>query len=689
MKLNLSVYSLLSALPVAALSTLFHCNAQADEIIEVINISGSVATPIMLVSPKDISPTVDIAQAVNALPGAAVNANGPLTGMVQYRGLSGDRVNSKIDGASLASAGPNAMDTPLSYASISMTERVELYRGIAPVSSGIDTLGGSVNVIQTQVQFEQHSAELAGQYQTNGARTAISGKANLANDSHGILVFADDMHGNDNSETGSGNDISPTTYDKQVFGGQYRFNLADNTRQNESIGINYLHSETTDAGTPALPMDIDFIRTDRVKFDGIHTLNDWEINWHLAYSDARHGMDNFSERNLMPSMGARYNNADSTSYDAHFSISNEQWQWGVDSQLSEHDSVITNPENPMFLVDNFSGVSDDKYSAFVQWQQAFNAWHWELGARVKYYQSDAEQVSHSMAMIMPAVNVLMQRFNNADRAHSETGIDAVINGRYQVSPQLSWIMGFAHKQSPASYQQRYLWVPMQSTGGLADGRTYVGDVSLALETAYQFELGADYHADKLTISPRVFYHQIDDYIQGIPSTDPAVIMAAAMMGDSNPMQFANVDAALMGIDINANYQLNDEFSFDMLANYISGERKDIDDNLYRIAPPKILLGINYQHNGWRARMEAVGFSAQNNVSSTQLEQTTSGYGLFNASVGYDADTWGLQAGVDNLFDTEYEDHLAGYNRVMGGDLMPGERMPGVGLQAWVTGEYRF
>ena len=49
----------------------------------------------------------------------------------------------------------------------------------------------------------------------------------------------------------------------------------------------------------------------------------------------------------------------------------------------------------------------------------------------------------------------------------------------------------------------------------------------------------------------------------------------------------------------------------------------------------------------------------------------------------------LKAGVDNLLDREYVDHLAGYNRVMGGDIAVGERLPQPGLNAWVMGEYRF
>jgi len=654
---------------------------------EIIHVTGAHSVSIMSANPQQLPPQIDISQTLNSLAGASVNSNGPLTGIAQYRGLSGDRVNTCIDGATLSGAGPNAMDTPISYASLVMTERVELYRGTAPVPLGIDTLGGSINVIQSQAIFSQNSGTLMGQFLQNGQRSNLGAKANVANDDHAILVFVDDMNGNNNVKSADDRRISPTTYDKQFYGAQYRFNLGQHT--NESLGLAYQHTETTNAGTPALPMDIDFIRTDRVKLDGIHELAQWQINWHLAYSDARHGMDNFSERHLMPTMAARYNNANSKSIDSKMSVSNETWEWGVNVQMSQHDSVITNPQQAIFLVDNFADVTDDKYSAYAQWQQNFGLWNWSAGTRVKLYRSDADDVRHSMAASMPAINMLMQRFNQADKSQSKTGLDLVLNGRYQVQPSLNWIVGLARKQAPASYQQHYLWVPMQSTGGLADGRTYVGQIDLALETAYQVEFGADYQAGDVSISPRVFYHRINDYIQGVAATDPTVLMAASMMGDNSPMQFANVDAQLFGLDVNATYLLNHALSFDMLASYIRGERRDLNDNLYRISPPKVTLGINYQQQAWQARLEITAVGAQNKVSDSQFEQVTPGYAVINASAGYDVDAWAINAGLNNLFDTEYSDHLGGYNRVMGSSIELNERMPAMGIGAWITGEYRF
>ena len=46
--------------------------------------------------------TPDTGDMVKRLPGANINNNGPLTSIVQYRGLFGDRVNVLIDGVQIS-----------------------------------------------------------------------------------------------------------------------------------------------------------------------------------------------------------------------------------------------------------------------------------------------------------------------------------------------------------------------------------------------------------------------------------------------------------------------------------------------------------------------------------------------------------------------------------------------------------
>ncbi|WP_298773129.1 TonB-dependent receptor [uncultured Shewanella sp.] len=656
---------------------------------EIIEVKGRPQENFSVADPSTSIPQIDASDLLKKLPGAAVNGNGPLSGIAQYRGLYGDRVNTQINGVSLAGAGPNAMDTPLSYASLILTEGVSMTRGIAPVSSGIDTLGGSIEVIESKASFDETSGEVSGQYQTNGDRGNLGGKVNLGSKEQAVLLYAEKLEGNTDVTTGDGDTIAPTTYEKTMAGGEYRLNLSDNDINEESIAFGYQFLETNNAGTPALPMDIDFIRTHRFKVEGEHNINSWDLNWHMAYSDANHGMDNYSQRDKPDTSSARYNSATSDSFDSEISIAKDAWLFGLDARMSQHNSLITDPTNASFYIDNFNDIQDDVYSVFAQWQQDIGLWNWQFGSRVKNYRTNSGTINTSMANTMTAVQALVDDFNNSDRSQVQTGLDLTINGQYQFNDDWTGIIGLARKQDSASYQERYLWLPMQSTGGLADGRTYVGQVDLDLETAYQLELGFDFEHSQWKVSPRAFVNRIDNYIQGTPATDANVIAVAAMMGDDNPMQFSNVDALLYGMDLTASYQLSTRWNIDLLGSYVRGERRDIDDNLYRIAPLKVNLGLNFQQGNWIARIEGVANAAQNKVSETQLEETTSGYAIMNISAGYDVESWTVRAGINNLFDTEYEDHLAGYNRVYNTDIGVGSRMPGMGLTTWVTGAYRF
>ncbi len=84
----------------------------SDSPMEVLVVRGSVQSSVLQTSPEATAPKADISGLLKSLPGANVNSNGPLTGIAQYRGLFGDRVETQVGGMSMAGAGPNAMDPP-------------------------------------------------------------------------------------------------------------------------------------------------------------------------------------------------------------------------------------------------------------------------------------------------------------------------------------------------------------------------------------------------------------------------------------------------------------------------------------------------------------------------------------------------------------------------------------------------
>ena len=67
-----------------------------SDVDEVIVIGRSVSTGLTQIE-VDQEMLVDTATVLKEVPGANVNANGPLTGIAQYRGMFGDRIAVVID----------------------------------------------------------------------------------------------------------------------------------------------------------------------------------------------------------------------------------------------------------------------------------------------------------------------------------------------------------------------------------------------------------------------------------------------------------------------------------------------------------------------------------------------------------------------------------------------------------------
>jgi len=629
----------------------------------------------------------DVADWLKTVPGANINKNGPITGIAQYRGMFGDRIAKNIGGHQIISAGPNAMDAPLTYINPIMVESVSVYRGIAPISAGIDTLGGAVTVNLKRAEVDTGAnlgGDLALSYNDINEATTFAGDINISNENSGVLLYLTDQKGDDYQD-GDGNTISSTQYDKQQYGVDIRHQEKD-----WDIGVTWHHAETNNSGTPALPMDIDYIDSDRYNFDGTIQLADWQLNWQLGYQDASHGMDNFSQRISMNTAMYRYNTADAQTRDYKFLLSRGDWLFGLEGYDAEHNSVITNPENGMFSIQNFNNVEDQRNSLFVEWTPSSGDFSHTIGLRLKNNQADAGEVSHSMAMMNPNIKALRDEFNNADRSVSDTTFDLAFNTEYQWTQHLALNTAVAIKQRAPSYQERYLWVPMQATGGLADGKTYVGNINLDVETAYQLNVGVSYENNDFAIAPQVFYQKVSDYIQGAPSTDMRVSMVAGMMGDNSPLTFSNIDATLYGADMNWHYRLNEHFKLSGIVSYVRGERDDLNDDLYRISPLNTRVNLNYQYQNWQSNLALHAYSSQTKVSALNDEKASAGYAVIDWQVDYFVSSGlVLRAGANNLFDKQYNDHLGGVNRAEGSDVAVGDKISAMGRNIYLAMDYQF
>jgi len=657
----------------------------------------------------------DTAQLLKRMPGANVNKNGELTGIAQYRGMHGDRVNVSINGARISSGGPNAMDSPLHYAPVAMLDSLTIRRGITPVSVGQETIGGHVEATTYSGDFGgTETFGFNGRVYAGGQsfNDGYVGSAHLSLANYSQMFSAFVMIEEAEDSRYSRGKITPSSYERERYDLGYGFRSGDH-----EFSINVARNETGNAGTAALPMDIESFDSDLVNSKYQWFGDSLTVTAEAYYNEVGHWMSNFHLRRPPSDASgnpnpAQYRRTFTSTENFGFKLKAEQpafnglWRYGADGHFAEHDALIGNPNAPGFFVQNFTGVERDVLGVFVERElKLTDDIGLELGARYNRVSMNSSTVASNLnPMNMPAGMPFMMNnlsaqlaadFNAHQLKQHDNNLDWVARFSVSTDSDLTWYAGLARKTRSPSYQERFLWSPMESTGGMADGKTYIGNIALEPEVAHEVEAGFDYMGGDLAILPRVYYKHISNYIQGTPSGNVtantmAQMMANMGMGAADPLQFNNVGARIYGFDLEGRYEVSDRLDVRAVMSAVRGERRDISDDLYRISPDNFVLALDYRFDRWMATVETVAYSSQSRVSETNLEQPTSGYALINMSgrINLNPDIE-LVLGLNNALDKFHRDHLGAYNRAFNENIGMRERLPGAGRNLYGRVMWRF
>lgn len=662
--------------------------------LEQLVVTGERVYPVVDAVAPSTEDAVDAAELLKQLPGANLNANGPLTGIAQYRGLYGDRVAISLDGLPIVTGGPNAMDAPLSYASPLLLDRLSLERGIPSVSSSVESLGGHIAVDFDRGEHAdgprfESSGKMQTSYASNGDVKSVAIRAVGADDTHKVALLGQRDRAGDSEFPGG--TLMPTRFERDRYDLSYAYR-GDGLR----VLVHGGRLDTHDTGTPSLPMDIRYIETELAGLRVDADLGRATLEVALGHSDVDHVMDNFALR-TPPQTPAQFRSTRAVGSGYHFRIgsrilaANAEWRIGIDGKTAEHTAVITNPSSPAFRIVNFNGAERDALGLYGQWNRALGRYDVEAGVRVNRVTARSSDVAADIPAMDPMAGMmaanaarLAAEFNARDTERTETNVDAVVKIGRVLGEMKSVYVELGRKTRAPSYQELYLWLPLESTGGLADGRSYLGNPDLDSEVSHEINVGANWHFGKAWVAPQVFYKDISGYIQGVPSQNAAANAVAMMMGGRPALEFANTDARLHGLDLAWGYYLTDAVTLDGVLTYVRGERTDADDDLYRIAPLNGRVTITYERESWSAALESVVYAAQRNVSAYNGERPTAGYGIVNLRGEWRLRTGlSLHASLANAFDKRYRDHLDGINRVVAADVPVGERLYGIGRSVQV------
>lgn len=660
----------------------------------------------------------DTARFMALVPGGNLNDNGPVSGLIQYRGMFGPRMNVRLDGMYVNSAGPNWMDPPLHHIPVALLDSFEVTRGIASVSYG-SGIGGHVLANYKTSHFNKgNDFDFTGQ---------ISSTAHSADNGYqvgGILSYANNVHRfhligsqeqGDNQSFGDGV-IAATKYSRYFLGAGYGYRSGE-----QEISFDYRFSHTGDSGTPALPMDIQFFDTNMVRGKYSGRIGGYEIVAQVYYSTIDHRMNNyilrpapdFSSLPMPPFIGTDRRFVDTNSNGIGYSLIMShallagKLDFGVDGHLAEQNATVRDPDVTSFFVANFNQSKTDQFGFFAEWRrEVLPDLELEIGLRYDRVNMDtgtvdAQPANLPMASMMGtppyAIRMLRDAFNGMDRAVTDNNFDWVAKLDYRFSGTTTVELGFARKTRSPNYIERYLWAPLEVNAGLGDGNNYVGNTGLNPEVSHQVELGLSWRSGNIYFNPRAYYRKVNDFIQGIPATNMfAIAVSKNANGDAAPLQFTNVDAELYGFDAMYGMKLNDNWRVDGVLSYTRGKRTDIRDNLFRIAPLNTRMTLRYERDRWSVALEGVVYARQDRISQVITTSSaignnreTPGYGLLNIYGHMKLQEYRLRlnAGIDNLLDRAYTNHLSGFNRVLGSDVPIGMRLPGEGRNLYATLTY--
>lgn len=632
--------------------------------------------------------SLDLAEALDRQPGAAVVRNGPLTGIAQVRGLAGDRVNILVDGMRITPACPNHMDPPLHYAAPREIDALTLVAGTSPVSAGGDALGASLVAAPRRPDFAE-----GPEWRPAGALDAGFSGANdgwnlgldlgAAREDRALAYTGSVARGDDLRFPGGR--VRDTGYDTRRHKLAYAHALEPGR-----LDLSVSQHRTRDAGTPALPMDMVKDDADAVNLAWEGRLGTTRVTARVYRHDIQHLMDNYS---LRPNAGTRmYAPADSTdtglALAGRRTLGGGEARFGLEWLMNDFDAYQWNASTGVFGQDILRDASRDRLGLYGEWDGALTGgWRALLGLRSDTVRMDTGPVRAGAAQAVATAG-LGGAFNALDRRRTDHNWDWSALFQYAAAQGPGYEIGLSRKTRSPSLLERYEWTPLNASAGQADNNSYYGDPDLRPEVAHALNLAAKGRVAAHDLRLGAFYQRVEDYIVGSPVPNPAGPAPA------NVLRFQNHDARLHGLD--GTWQWRGEaWGFSGVLSWVRGRDLDRNAELYRIAPLRLTLEAEHRGGAWTHALRLRTARGQDKVALYNLpgltnEQPTDGYavldwrGEWRAGKGVK-----LGFGIENLFDRLYFDHLEGINRVSGGDVAVGTRLPGAGRFAYVSLSARF
>ncbi|HEY0292912.1 MAG TPA: TonB-dependent receptor plug domain-containing protein [Hansschlegelia sp.] len=614
--------------------------------------------------------TSDTASLVDAIPGGSALGGGPVSSLPAINGMGADRVQVSANGMILNPACPNEMNPPLSFSNPAMLDEVKAYDGAAPVSVGGDFTGGKIVTSVAKPRFAEGpewktQGFVSGFYRSNGDGFGVDGGVTVSNDEY-ALTYRGGWAKSSDYRGGDGKKVRSTMYETQ----NHALSLSrrwDGNQLTLEVGGQYMPRQ----GFVNQYMDL-------VDNKGFHANGayDGQFDWGTLEAKA------FVNR-VRHTMG--FVAPDKTG-DMPMDTRSTDLGYSIDASIPRGDRDVVRIGNElnynhlddwwgavagsmMMGPDTFQNVHNGRrgrVGTYAEWERRWTPeWTSILGVRNDVVWMNTGDV-HGYSEMMDGADAAA--FNAQSHGKTDVHLDASALLRYEPDAASSYELSLARKTRSPNLYERYAWstgaMAMSMIGWFGDGNGYVGNLDLKSEKAHTVSFAASWKdpvEDRWSVRVAPFYSYVEDFIDVDRCKTESCLSNRADNATARDgfvyLRFANHDAWLAGVNVDARYRLwsDDAAGVGELVGklgYVRGKRTD-GVNLYRIMPLNGALALNHRLGGWTSGVELQLVAKKNDVSQEHNELKTASYAVVNLRAAYEWESLKIEAGLRNVFDKNY------------------------------------
>ncbi|MGA6106946.1 TonB-dependent copper receptor [Pseudomonas solani] len=656
----LRVPFLLHALALAVAMPSLHAEEQQhdkDELPPTVITAVQQSSPLTIVAnPKDARqpvPASDATDYLKTIPGFAAIRSGGSNGDPVLRGMFGSRINLRTNGGLMLGACPYRMDAPSSYIAPETYDKLTVIKGPQTVLWGPGASAGTVLFERGPEHFGELGSRLDASFLvgSNGRFDKVLDGA--VGGSEGYVRFTGNQAQSDDYEDGDG-DTVPSRWKK--WNGDLAIGWTPDEDTLLELTAGKGDGEARYAGRSMdgaqFTRESLGLRFEKSNLGDVLT----KVEAQVYYNYADHIMDNFSLRDPDPSgmmpmpMAAQVDRRTlGARFAATFNLGEVELVTGVDALRSEH---------------RWRNSSADMMTGdYIDTDQS----PWDKDAVTHNYGAFAEATWYLAERNRVVSGARLDRSSAKDfRSFQWSGMMTVDNptaGATRADTLPSGFVRYEHDlaESPTTlyaglgHVQRFpdYWELFSAESG-PSGSANAFD-GIKPEKTTQLDFGVQYAGENLDAWASAYVGQVRDYILFSYNT--------GMMGMTSSSA-GNVDARIMGGELGASYKLGEHWKTDGSLAYAWGKNSSDGEALPQMPPLEARLGLTYEQDDWSAGALWRLVAQQGRVAEGkgnvvgQDFGSSAGFGVFSLNGAYRVSkNVKLSAGVDNLFDKDYAEHL--------------------------------